>query len=76
MTAEGNRESKTWTTIKDGIWRDHPIFSMLLGICSALAVSNRVENAIAMSAGVAFVLVATAVLISMLRRVLYLRESE
>lgn len=67
MSVEGNKESKTWTTIKDGIWRDHPIFSMLLGICSALAVSNRVENAIAMSAGVAFVLVATAILISMLR---------
>ncbi len=54
-------------TIMNGIWRDHPIFSMLLGICSALAVSNRVENAIAMGAGVTFVLLATAVLISLLR---------
>lgn len=67
MAAGEITESKSWTTIKDGIWRDHPIFSMLLGICSALAVSNRVENAIAMSAGVAFVLVATAILISLLR---------
>lgn len=47
-------------TIMAGIWRDHPIFSMLLGICSALAVSNRVENAIAMGAGVTFVLLASA----------------
>ncbi len=54
-------------TIMDGIWRDHPIFSMLLGICSALAVSNRVENAIAMGASVTFVLLATAILISLLR---------
>jgi Na+-transporting NADH:ubiquinone oxidoreductase subunit D len=61
-------ESKSLTTIKDGIWRDHPIFSMLLGICSALAVSNRVENAIAMSAGVTFVLVATAIIIAALRQ--------
>ena len=60
-------ESKSWNTIKNGIWRDHPIFCMLLGICSALAISNRVENAIAMSAGVTFVLVATAILISLLR---------
>jgi Na+-transporting NADH:ubiquinone oxidoreductase subunit D len=59
--------SKSLTTIMDGIWRDHPIFSMLLGICSALAVSNRVENAIAMGAGVTFVLIGTAVLISLLR---------
>ena len=42
MAAGDVTRSKTWTTIKDGIWRDHPIFSMLLGICSALAVSNRV----------------------------------
>ena len=67
MAAGEVTKSKTWTTIKDGVWRDHPIFSMLLGICSALAVSNRVENAIAMSAGVTFVLVATAILISGLR---------
>jgi len=67
MDAEDRAESKTWTTIKNGVWRDHPIFSMLLGICSALAVSNRVENALAMSAGVAFVLLATALLISLLR---------
>jgi Na+-transporting NADH:ubiquinone oxidoreductase subunit D len=51
-----------------GVWRDHPIFSMLLGICSALAVSNRLENAIAMSAGVTFVLLATAIIISALRK--------
>ena len=59
--------SKTKDTFLDGIWRDHPIFSMLLGICSALAVSNRVENAIAMGAGVTFVLVATAIFIALLR---------
>ena len=60
-------ESKNMTTSMDGIWRDHPVFSMLLGICSALAVSNRVENAIAMGVGVTFVLVGTAILIALLR---------
>lgn len=68
MAEKDLTESKSLTTIKDGIWRDHPIFSMLLGICSALAVSNRVENALAMGAGVTFVLLGTAVLISLLRR--------
>ena len=68
MAGKDLTQSKSMTTIKDGIWRDHPIFSMLLGICSALAVSNRVENAIAMSAGVTFVLVATALIIAALRR--------
>ena len=55
---------KVW---KLGITRDHPIFAVGLGICSALAVSNKVENAIAMGAGVTFVLLATAVIISSLR---------
>ena len=62
--------SKTRETFLDGIWRDHPIFSMLLGICSALAISNRVENAIAMGAGVTFVLLATAIIISLLRNLI------
>ncbi len=54
-------------TIKNGIWREHPICSDTLGICSALAISNKVENAIAMSAGVIFVLLLTALIISILR---------
>ena len=57
-------------TFVNGIWRDHPIFSMILGICSALAVSNKVENALAMGAGLTFVLLATGLLISALRRLI------
>ena len=67
MAGKDLSESKSLTTIKDGIWRDHPVFSMLLGICSALAVSNKVENAIAMGAGVTFVLLGTALFIAILR---------
>ena len=52
---------------KNGIWGDQPVFSMVLGICSALAITNKVENAIAMGAGVTFVLVATGLIISLLR---------
>ncbi len=53
--------------VKKGIWCDHPIFAACLGICSALAVSNKVENAVAMGAGVTFVLIATAIIVSALR---------
>jgi Na+-transporting NADH:ubiquinone oxidoreductase subunit D len=54
----------------NGLWKDHPIFSMVLGICSSLAVSNKVENAIAMGAGVTFALIGTAVLIAALRKLI------
>ncbi len=56
-----------YKTVKKGIWGDHPIFAAGLGICSALAISNKVENAIAMGVGVTFVLVATAIIVSVLR---------
>lgn len=64
------KESISKTTILNGIWRDHPVFSMLLGICSALAVSNKIANAIAMGAGVTFVLLATGVIIAALRKII------
>ena len=57
-----------YKTVKNGIWADHPIFAAGLGVCSALAVSNKVENAVAMGAGVTFVLLATAVFVSALRK--------
>ena len=56
--------------ILNGLWKDQPIFSMVLGICSSLAVSNKVENAIAMGAGVTFALIGTAVLIAALRKLI------
>ncbi len=67
------KNTEGFKTIANGLWRDHPIFSMVLGICSALAVSNKVDNAIAMSGGVMFVLIATAIIISMLRKLIPLR---
>jgi len=56
--------------VKEGAFTEHPICSATLGICSALAISNKVENAIAMSVGVIFVLLLTSVLISLLRKLI------
>jgi Na+-transporting NADH:ubiquinone oxidoreductase subunit D len=56
--------------ILNGLWKDQPIFSMVLGICSSLAVSNKIENAIAMGAGVTFALIGTALLIAALRKLI------
>ena len=54
MRRSASAKGQSLKTFLNGVWRDHPIFSMILGICSALAVSNKVENAIAMGAGVTF----------------------
>lgn len=57
-------------TLKQGATKEHPLFVVGLGICSSLAVSNTVNNALAMGFGVTFVLIATAVVIAGLRKLI------
>lgn len=59
--------TKEFKILLNGIWRDNPIFCMVLGICPSLAVTNKVENALAMGIGVLFVLLVTSGLVSLLR---------
>lgn len=59
--------------IINGTWKDHPISCMVLGICIALAITNRVENAIAMGLGVTFVIMASSVIISSIRNFIPVR---
>ncbi len=49
------------------LWNDNPICRMVLGICSTLAVTNRLENAVAMGLGVTFTMAASSVSISFIR---------
>ena len=37
-------------TLKDGAWTNNPLAIQVLGICSALAVTNRLENSLVMGA--------------------------
>jgi len=64
-------KQKSWLKVMTmGMWNDHPIFCMVLGICSALAITNRMDNAIAMGAGVTFCLVFSSFFISLFRNVI------
>ncbi len=53
-----------------GLWRENPVFVMLLGMCPVLAVSNSVINALAMGLATLFVLVSSSTLVSLLRHVI------
>jgi electron transport complex protein RnfE len=53
-----------------GLWRDNPVFVQVLGMCPALAVSNTARNALAMGLATLFVLVASNLVISSLRRLI------
>lgn len=50
-----------------GIFKENPIFVIVLGLCPVLGVSTRVINAIGMSAGVLFVLLGSNIFVSLLK---------
>jgi len=48
-----------------GIWRENPVLIQMLGLCPALAVTNSVENALAMGLATFFVLLGSSLLVSL-----------
>ncbi|MFW5768490.1 MAG: electron transport complex subunit RsxE [Spirochaetota bacterium] len=50
-----------------GIFRENPIFVIVLGLCPALAVSTQVVNALGMGAGVIFVMLGSNIFVSLLK---------
>lgn len=50
-----------------GIYKENPIFAIMLGLCPALAVSSQVVNALGMGAGVIFVLLGSNIFVSLLK---------
>ena len=61
------KQPVTMDTFLDGVWRENPVFVMLLGMCPVLAVTNSVANAIAMGLATTFVLLCSSALVSLLR---------
>jgi electron transport complex protein RnfE len=57
----------TFDTFMEGIWRQNPVFVMVLGMCPTLAVTVSAENAMSMGIATTFVLVSSCLLVSMIR---------
>jgi Na+-transporting NADH:ubiquinone oxidoreductase subunit D len=55
-------------TLKDGAWTNNPLSIQVLGICSALAVTNKLENSLVMGAALIFVCVGSNLFVSLLRK--------
>lgn len=51
-----------------GIWRENPLFVIVLGTCPALAVSTSVENGIGMGIAATFVLVCSNIVVAAVRK--------
>lgn len=54
---------------KAGLLRDNPVFGLFLGICSTLAITTSLNNAIGMGAAVIIVLIMSNVIISCVRKI-------
>ncbi len=61
--------SKNIQNFKAGLVKENPVFGLYLGLCSALAISSSLDNAIGMGLSVIFVLVLSNVIISLIRKV-------
>jgi electron transport complex protein RnfE len=62
-------EPITFDTFMEGVWRQNPVFVMVLGMCPTLAVTVSAVNAISMGLATTFVLVSSCLLVSMVRNV-------
>lgn len=60
-------EPLSWQTFTLGLWKENPVFVMLLGLCPVLAVTNTAMNSLAMGLATTFVLLCSGVLVSLLR---------
>ncbi len=53
-----------------GVWRENPVFIMLLGMCPTLAVTNSVVNALSMGLATSAVLLGSNTLVALLRKLI------
>jgi Na+-transporting NADH:ubiquinone oxidoreductase subunit D len=70
MTCGGSQGlcgGKGITTLKEGVWTSNPLAIQILGICSALAVTNKLSNSLVMGIAMMFVTVGSNLFVSLLR---------
>jgi len=53
-----------------GLWKENPIFRLVLGICPTLAVTTAAVNGIAMGVATTFVLVCSNLVVSLIRNLI------
>lgn len=62
--------SSTGAVFKENLWTSNPIFMQVLGICSALAVTNLLVNTMIMTIGVVFVTAMSNLTVSIVKSLL------
>lgn len=68
MSAEQKSPLSIARIFTNGIFRENPLLSLMIGLCSALAVTTEVANGIGMGLSMTFVLLMSELVISLFRR--------
>ncbi|MBI5329780.1 MAG: electron transport complex subunit E [Betaproteobacteria bacterium] len=66
----GQKNPTNMEEFLEGIWKQNPVFVMVLGMCPTLAVTVSAMNAVSMGLATTFVLVASCLLISLMRNII------
>ena len=64
------KKTELYKAVSAALWRSNPISKLILGVCSALAVTVQLKTAIVMSLALTFVVAFSNLAISMMRRVI------
>ena len=71
MTKKGETKVALYKdTLLAGLWRENPVFRLLLGMCPTLAVTAAVKPAFTMGCCVIFVLICSNIVVSLMRNFL------
>ncbi len=65
-----NQTPNLGQTFITGLWRENPVFRLLLGMCPTLAVTGAVKPALTMGLCVIFVLTCSNIVVSLMRNLL------
>lgn len=70
MSDDISSRSARWDEFIEGVWRQNPVFVMVLGLCPTLAVTVSAVNALSMGLATTFVLACSCLLVSLLRKLI------
>src|SRR6056297_530543 len=55
---------------KNGLWRENPIIVLVIGMCPTLAVTNTVQNGLAIGIATSFVSLSSVIVISIIKKLI------
>lgn len=61
---------RLWQVFRNGILLENPLMRLMIGLCSALAVSTRAESTLFMGVAATFVLVCSNIIISAIKKLI------